>query len=195
MNTNAYTVGLDFGTDSVRALLVDARTGEEIASEACEYERWKKGWYCDAARNQFRQHPQDHLDAMVQAVRATLEQADGAMRAQIRGISVDTTGSTPGLVNRRVVSLCQTEGFDNDPNAMFMPVEGSLCGCRGRRDQCLCCSQSPAGLFEVCRRRLFRRVVLGQADICAAPGQALFQRPVFAYRALRLGVCHIDRLR
>ena len=117
---NVYTLGLDFGTDSVRALVVDARTGREMASEACAYERWKQGLYCDPAKNRFRQHPQDHIDAMTGAVRATLDAVDAATRLQIRGISVDATGSTPALVTKDVTPLCQTPQFKDDPNAMFI---------------------------------------------------------------------------
>ncbi len=118
--SNYYTVGLDFGSDSVRALVVDVRTGVEIATQVCEYPRWKRGEYCDAARDQFRQHPQDHIEAMTEAMRGALAQAGAEVAAQVRGISVDTTGSTPCLVNKRAVPLCNTLEFKNDPDAMFV---------------------------------------------------------------------------
>ena len=56
-----YLIGLDFGTDSVRALLVNG-SGRELASAVCEYPRWKQGLYSDAAKSQFRQHPADYLE-------------------------------------------------------------------------------------------------------------------------------------
>ena len=52
-----YVIGIDYGTDSVRALLADAESGEEIAVAVCNYSRWGRGLYCDTAKSQFRQHP------------------------------------------------------------------------------------------------------------------------------------------
>ena len=51
---HAYVIGLDYGTDSVRALLVDALTGREIDSEVALYPRWNKGLYSDPRVARFR---------------------------------------------------------------------------------------------------------------------------------------------
>ena len=59
-----YVLGLDYGTDSVRAVLVDAMTGEEIASDVFMYPRWMEGKYCNPAKNRFRQHPLDYLEGL-----------------------------------------------------------------------------------------------------------------------------------
>ena len=59
-----YVIGLDFGTDSVRAILVDTSDGRTLASKVSEYKRWKKGQYCDPIQNQFRQHPLDHIEGI-----------------------------------------------------------------------------------------------------------------------------------
>ena len=45
-----YTIGIDFGTDSVRSLMVNAYTGEEVSGAVFEYPRWKKGMYCNPVR-------------------------------------------------------------------------------------------------------------------------------------------------
>lgn len=60
----SYVIGLDYGSDSVRAILVDALTGEQAAEAVHCYARWKEGLYCDAAANQFRQHPLDYLEGL-----------------------------------------------------------------------------------------------------------------------------------
>lgn len=52
-----YVIGVDFGTDSCRALVVDARDGKRIASSVCCYPRWKEGLYCDPRSDRYRQHP------------------------------------------------------------------------------------------------------------------------------------------
>lgn len=113
----AYVIGIDYGTDSVRALLVEARTGAEVAQHVYYYPRWQRQQYCNAARNQFRQHPLDHLEGLEATVREVARQVPAA---QIVGLAVDTTGSTPGPVDARGQSLALTPGFADNPNALFV---------------------------------------------------------------------------
>ena len=61
---NPYVVGLDFGTDSVRTVIVDANNGKETASDVRYYTRWAKGMYCNPGENRFRQHPLDYLESL-----------------------------------------------------------------------------------------------------------------------------------
>ena len=70
-------VGVDFGTGSARAVVVDTRSGSIIGSGEAEYPRWTQGEYCDPNRAQFRQHPQDYLEALELCVRRALEEAGG----------------------------------------------------------------------------------------------------------------------
>ncbi len=115
-----YTIGLDFGTDSVRTLIVNTDTGEEVASSVFYYPRWKKGLYCDAAANQFRQHPQDYLQGLEHTIVDAMKQAPEGVAGKVAGISVDTTGSTPVPVALTGTPLSLTRGFEENPNAMFI---------------------------------------------------------------------------
>ncbi|MBN2287926.1 MAG: ribulokinase, partial [Candidatus Glassbacteria bacterium] len=113
-------LGVDFGTDSVRALIAAAADGEEVASAVCNFTRWQQGLYCDPAENRFRQHPLDHLEALETAVGESLQKAPRGTAGKIIGISVDTTGSTPGPVDKRGVPLGLLDGFRDNPNAQFI---------------------------------------------------------------------------
>jgi L-ribulokinase len=112
-------LGLDFGTDSVRVLLVDAMVGKELAGAVVEYPRWAAGKYCDPQANRFRQHPLDYLESMEKALRETLASIPGAA-GRVRGMGIDTTGSTPALADDRGMPLALTKGFEEEPDAMFI---------------------------------------------------------------------------
>ncbi|MFZ5941158.1 MAG: ribulokinase [Bacteroidota bacterium] len=120
MTTPKYTIGIDYGTDSVRALIVNTQNGEEVASAVFYYPRWKAGMYCDPAKNQFRQHPLDYLEGLEQSVGQALSMVSDEVRKNVAAISVDTTGSTPVAVNRQGIPLALTPGFKENPNAMFV---------------------------------------------------------------------------
>jgi L-ribulokinase len=115
-----YVIGLDYGTDSVRALIVDALTGEEISTAVSYYPRWAKGMYCNPSQNQFRQHPQDYIDGMVDAIQHALKKAPEGTGQNVVALSVDTTGSTPVAVNRQGTPLSLLPEFQENPNAMFV---------------------------------------------------------------------------
>ncbi|NOR74136.1 MAG: ribulokinase [Draconibacterium sp.] len=115
-----YTIGLDYGTDSVRSLIVNVETGEEMASVAYNYPRWKKGMYCDSPNNQFRQHPKDYLEGLEFTIVEALKQVSAEVARNVVGITVDTTGSTPIAVDEKGTPLSLTAGFEENPNAMFV---------------------------------------------------------------------------
>lgn len=115
-----YVIGIDFGTDSVRALIVDAHTGSYAGTAVHEYSRWKQGKYCDASVSQFRQHPLDYLEGLEYAVTKALESAPDGVRHKIRGISIDTTGSTPVAVDKFGTPLSLLPEFAENPNGMFI---------------------------------------------------------------------------
>ena len=56
-----YVIGIDYGTDSVRSVVVDTTNGKIVGTSVFEYPRWKKGLFCDPSINQFRQHPLDYI--------------------------------------------------------------------------------------------------------------------------------------
>ena len=114
-----YIIGLDYGTDSVRALIVD-QNGTEIATAVHYYARWKKGLYCNPSESQFRQHPLDYLEGMQTAIKTALSNAPSEVAPNVVGISVDTTGSTPVAVDRNGTPLALLPEFAENPNAMFI---------------------------------------------------------------------------
>ena len=117
---NKFTIGLDYGTDSVRALLVNTQTGESIGTAVHYYERWQKGLFCDSTTAQFRQHPLDYLEGLERAVKGALEGLGSEIINNIVGISVDTTGSTPVAVDENGTPLALLPEFADNPNAMFI---------------------------------------------------------------------------
>jgi len=120
MNTDHFVIGVDYGTDSVRSVIVDARNGAELASSVFMYPRWQQGLYCDAGQNQFRQHPLDYVEGLEHTIKDCISKAGGHVGNGIKAISVDTTGSTPVGVNENGVPLALLPGFENNPNAMFV---------------------------------------------------------------------------
>lgn len=120
MKSNQYVIGVDYGTDSVRSILVNALNGEEIASSIFYYPQWKKGLHCNAAKNQFRQHPQDYIDGLEQTITGCLKIAGAEIASNVKAISIDTTGSTPVAVDATGTPLALLPEFENNPNAMFV---------------------------------------------------------------------------
>jgi L-ribulokinase len=115
-----YVIGIDYGTDSVRSVVVDTSNGQIAGTSVIEYPRWKKGLFCDPSINQFRQHPLDYIEGLEQSVKGALKGLSREIIDNIAGITVDTTGSTPVAVNSEGVPLSMTPGFENDPDAMFV---------------------------------------------------------------------------
>ncbi|MCX6215025.1 ribulokinase [Spirosoma sp.] len=118
--TDSYVIGVDFGTDSVRALVVNAQTGETAGTHVHEYARWKQGLYCNPATSQFRQHPLDYLEGLEATITGALANVSEDVRKGVVGISIDTTGSTPGPVDETGLPLALRPDFAENPNGMFI---------------------------------------------------------------------------
>jgi L-ribulokinase len=115
-----YVIGIDYGTDSVRSVVVDTSNGVIAGTSVFEYPRWKKGLYCDPSTNQFRQHPLDYVEGLEQSVKGALKGLSADVHKNVVGITVDTTGSTPVAVDRAGVPLSMKPEFAQDPDAMFV---------------------------------------------------------------------------
>lgn len=101
----AYTLGVDFGTNSARALVVRCEDGAEIGSFVADYPSGRGGVLLDPRDPHLaRQHPGDYLVALERSVRGAVSAA-GARRGfsagRVVGVGVDTTGSSPIPVDRR----------------------------------------------------------------------------------------------
>ncbi|MDR1720070.1 MAG: ribulokinase [Dysgonamonadaceae bacterium] len=120
MKHNQYVIGMDFGTDSCRALIMDVAEGAEIATAVKYYPRWAKGLYCSPKDNQYRQHPSDYIETMVDAVKEALSKSPEGTSERVIGMAFDTTGSTPALTDRNGTPLALLSEFADNPNAMFI---------------------------------------------------------------------------
>ena len=117
---NAYVIGVDYGTDSVRSIVVNVADGYEVSSSVFYYPRWKDGLYCNASLNQFRQHPLDYIEGLEHTIKDCLQKAGQDVAANVKAISVDTTGSTPVAVDKTGTPLALLPQFLHNPNAMFV---------------------------------------------------------------------------
>ena len=117
----AFAIGIDFGTNSVRALVVATDTGQELATAVYDYPSGESGILLDARNPDLaRQNPADYLQGLVSCVREALQRASADARFDshdVVGIGVDTTGSTPMPVDARGQPLAFDERFQRDLNA------------------------------------------------------------------------------
>ncbi|MBI4606408.1 MAG: ribulokinase [Planctomycetes bacterium] len=119
----ACSLGLDLGTGSARALIVETSTGREAGSAVAPFERGEGGVIGDPRDPLVaRQHPADWIEALERSVKGALEAARGSdgvfQPGRIAGIGIDATASTPLAVDSRCVPLALAEPFAGDPAAL-----------------------------------------------------------------------------
>ncbi len=110
-------IGMDFGTDSVRGLVVDPTSRAVLTSAVSHYKRWKQGLYCNPERDQYRQHPLDYMESIDEVFGQLLKNVNPE---DIIAIATNTTGSSPVAVDEKCTPLALTKGFEENPNAMFI---------------------------------------------------------------------------
>ena len=117
-----YALGLDYGTNTVRALIVDVRNGKEVGTAVWEYAHGNHGVILSRDPNLARQHPADYVKGAEVTIKKAIAQAKKKVRGfkpdQIMGIGVDTTGSTPMPVDKDGTPLAFQKKFSANPAAM-----------------------------------------------------------------------------
>ncbi len=115
-----YVIGLDFGTNSCRSLLVDVKDGKELTSSVFNYPSGKDGVIVDETDpNLARQNPADYLLGIEQTIKGALTKAKNSVKdfnvEDVIGIGVDTTGSSPMPVDKNGIPLCFDDTFKDNP--------------------------------------------------------------------------------
>ncbi|HZQ47013.1 MAG TPA: FGGY family carbohydrate kinase, partial [Verrucomicrobiae bacterium] len=120
--TDKYTIGLDYGTNSVRALVVNVADGSEIGTAVWNYEHGTAGVILGRDPNLARQHPADYIKGAEISIKKALLSAKKSIHGfkpeQVLGIGVDTTGSTPLPVGGDGRPLALSRRFEKNPAAM-----------------------------------------------------------------------------
>ena len=119
---NQYTIGLDYGTNSVRALIVNVANGAEVGTAVWTYSHGTQGVILSRDPNLARQHPADYVTGAEITIKGALAAAKKSVKGfkpeQVIGIGVDTTGSTPLPVDASGQPLVFNKKFAKNPAAM-----------------------------------------------------------------------------
>ena len=170
----AFTIGVDYGTSSVRALVVDCADGRELGTAVFDYPSGEQGVLLDPRHPHLaRQNPADYVLGLQQAVNAALATAEteaGFSRQSVIGIGVDTTGSTPDPGGPGEPAARARAEVAGEPRGSRLAVEGPH-----RRDEAAAITRTarehaPAVPREV-RRHLLVGVVLVE-DLALPEGRA-----------------------
>lgn len=117
-----YSIGLDYGTNSVRTIIVNVANGREVAAAVWNYSQGTEGVILSRDPSLARQHPADYVTGAEITIKKALAAAKRTVRGfqpdQVIGIGVDTTGSTPIPVDRNGRPLALDRRFAKNPAAM-----------------------------------------------------------------------------
>ena len=117
-----YTIGLDYGTNSVRTVIINTANGHEVATAVWNYATGTQGVILSRDPNLARQHPADYVTGAEITIKNALAFAKRTVRgfqpSQVIGIGVDTTGSTPIPVDQYGRPLAFQKKFARNPAAM-----------------------------------------------------------------------------
>ncbi len=111
---------MDFGTDSVRGILVNPRSGEILSTSVSYFKRWAQGLYCAPENDQYRQHPLDYMESIDEVFVGLFRALDPDLAKDVVAIGTNTTGSTPVAVDEHGQPLALLDEFKDNPNAMFV---------------------------------------------------------------------------
>ena len=186
-----FTLGVDFGTNSVRALVVRVSDGAEFGSRVVDYPSGAQGVLLDPKDDLLaRQHPGDYLFGLETSIRAAL--AAGVRQAVISTQPKWSASASTPPVRARFPStrhnrpLALDRAMEDQSLGAVLALEGSYQLARGRQDHRTRREASPA-IHRQVRRHLFLRVVLVQ-DLALPERRAQdFRRRLFLGRAGRLG--------
>lgn len=124
----SYTIGVDYGSNSVRAIVVRTNDGTELGTSIFNYPSGTDGIILDPSdHNLARQHPADYLHGLEATITSALDQASqndpGFSRDAVLGIGVDSTGSSPLPVDRvQYPSRPQTH-LRRQPRCLLLALE------------------------------------------------------------------------
>ena len=191
-----YTIGLDYGTNSVRALIVNVANGAEVASAVWTYAHGTQGVILSRDPNLARQHPADYIKGaeitIKQALAAAKKSVKGFSASQVIGIGVDTTGSTPLPVDANGQPLAFQKKFANNPAAMAWLWKDHTGVNEAAEITALAPKDAPAISRQV-RRHVFERMVLEQDSPVPPRRAGSFQRRPLLDRTGRLRSRRADR--
>jgi sugar (pentulose or hexulose) kinase len=158
-------IGIDYGTNSVRAIVADVSNGNILGSSVFNYPYGHQGVILDEKDPHLaRQNPKDHITGLETSVKQALSEAarNHGLRAEnVVGIGVDTTGPSPIPVDSQNTPLALQEKVEKKSQRPLLALEGPHLH-PGSRTHYSDCRTTPSALHRQVRQHLLLEVVLGK---------------------------------